>query len=208
MRKGLLVAALTAGVMGMGAVGCESHAGNGALIGGVAGAGVGAIIGNNSKGRTAEGAVIGGAAGAIPPLVGWAAVTGGLGGMPLYLFAIVFFWTPPHFWALSMNLAKDYEVAKVPMLPVTHGVRETTRQIGLYSVLMVALTLIFFAVAQRGFIYLAGAVLLGGLFLFQAFSMWREGTDRRAMRVYRYSITYLSALFALLVLDVLVFPFG
>jgi len=160
------------------------------------------------KRNTHQNIVLGGAAGALPPVIGWSAVTGDIGLPSLVLFAIVFYWTPPHFWALSLRLARDYEAANVPMLPVTHGVRETTRQIGLYSGLMVALTLIFFAVAQRGFIYLAGAVLLGGLFLFQAFSMWREGTDQRAMRVYRYSITYLSALFALLVVDVLVFPFG
>ncbi|MDQ3492210.1 MAG: heme o synthase [Chloroflexota bacterium] len=160
------------------------------------------------KRNTHQNIVLGGAAGALPPVIGWSAVTGDIGLPSLVLFAIVFYWTPPHFWALSMNLAKDYEAAKVPMLPVTHGVRETTRQIGLYSVLMVALTLIFFAVAERGFIYLAGALLLGGIFLFQVFAMWRDGTDKRAMRVYRYSITYLSALFALLVVDVLVFPFG
>ncbi|MDQ3448056.1 MAG: heme o synthase, partial [Chloroflexota bacterium] len=146
------------------------------------------------KRNTHQNIVLGGAAGALPPVIGWSAVTGDIGLPSLVLFAIVFYWTPPHFWALSMNLAKDYEAAKVPMLPVTHGVRETTRQIGLYSVLMVALTLIFFAVAGRGFIYLAGALLLGGMFLVQVFGMWRDGTDRRAMRVYRYSITYLSAL--------------
>ncbi|MBA2571270.1 MAG: UbiA family prenyltransferase, partial [Chloroflexi bacterium] len=116
-------------------------------------------------------------------------------------------WTPPHFWALSLRLARDYEAAGVPMLPVTHGVPETTRQIGLYSVLMVALTLVFFAVAHMGLIYLAGALLLGGLFLAQALAMWREGTDARAIRLYRYSITYLSALFALVIVDVLI-PFG
>ncbi|MBA3852445.1 MAG: protoheme IX farnesyltransferase [Chloroflexi bacterium] len=160
------------------------------------------------KRNTHQNIVLGGAAGALPPVIGWSAVTGDIGLPSLVLFAIVFYWTPPHFWALSLNLAKDYEAAKIPMLPVTRGVRETTRQIGLYSVLMVALTLVFFAVAERGFIYLAGALLLGGLFLVQVFAMWRDGTDRRAMRVYRYSITYLSALFALLVIDVLVFPFG
>ena len=160
------------------------------------------------KRNTHQNIVLGGAAGALPPVIGWSAVTGDIGLPSLVLFAIVFYWTPPHFWALSMNLAKDYAAANVPMLPVTHGVRETTRQIGLYSVLMVALTLIFFAVAGRGFLYLGGALLLGGLFLFQVFAMWRDGTDKRAMRVYRYSITYLSALFALLLVDVLVFPFG
>jgi protoheme IX farnesyltransferase len=160
------------------------------------------------KRTTPQNIVLGGAAGALPPVIGWAAVTGDIGLPSLVLFAIVFYWTPPHFWALSLRLARDYEAARVPMLPVTHGVPETTRQIGLYSILMVALTLIFFAVARLGPIYLAGAVLLGGLFLVHALAMWREGTDRRAMRLYRYSITYLTGLFALMIVDVLVFPFG
>lgn len=159
------------------------------------------------KRSTPQNIVLGGAAGALPPVIGWSAVTGDVGLPALVLFAIVFYWTPPHFWALSMRLARDYEAARVPMMPVTHGVPETTRQIGLYSVLMVALTLVFFAVARMGLIYLAGALLLGGLFLAQAFLMWRDGTDRRAMRLYRYSITYLSALFALVVVDVLL-PLG
>ncbi|MEP7158112.1 MAG: protoheme IX farnesyltransferase, partial [Chloroflexota bacterium] len=93
----------------------------------------------------------------------------------------------------------------VPMLPVTHGVPETTRQIALYSVLMVCLTLIFFVVARMGLVFLAGALVLGGLFILQSFAMWRDGTDARAVRLYRYSITYLTALFALIVLDVFVF---
>ena len=120
----------------------------------------------------------------------------------LLLFAIVFYWTPPHFWALSLRIRGDYAAAGVPMMPVTHGVPETTRQIALYSVLMVALTLVFFAVAQMGLLFLAGALVLGGLFLFQAFAMWREGTDKRAVKLYKYSITYLSGLFALMILDV------
>ena len=91
------------------------------------------------------------------------------------------------------------------MMPVTHGVPETTRQIALYSVLMVALTLVFFAVAHMGLVFLAGALVLGALFLFQAFAMWREGTDRRAVRLYKYSITYLTGLFLLIVLDVAIF---
>ncbi len=159
------------------------------------------------KRSTPQNIVLGGAAGALPPVIGWSAVTGDIGLPALVLFAIVFYWTPPHFWALSMRLARDYEAARVPMMPVTHGVPETTRQIAIYSVLMVALTLVFFAVARMGLIYLAGALLLGGLFLAQAFQMWREGTDRRAIRLYRYSITYLSALFALVVVDVLL-PLG
>jgi protoheme IX farnesyltransferase len=160
------------------------------------------------KRSTPQNIVLGGAAGALPPVIGWAAVTGDIGLPSLFLFAVVFYWTPPHFWALSLRLARDYEAAGVPMMPLTHGVPETTRQIGLYSILMVALSLIFFAVAQLGPVYLAGALLLGGLFLIHAIAMWRDGTDRRAMRLYRFSITYLAGLFALMVVDVLVFPFG
>jgi protoheme IX farnesyltransferase len=161
------------------------------------------------KRTTPQNIVIGGAAGALPPLIGWAAVTGDISLPALFLFAIVFYWTPPHFWALALRIRGDYEAASVPMLPVTHGVRETTRQIALYTVLMVALTLIFFAVAGMGLLFLAGALVLGGLFLFQAFAMAREGTDARAVRLYKYSITYLTALFALIILDVAVFiPLG
>jgi len=120
----------------------------------------------------------------------------------LVLFAIVFYWTPPHFWALSLRLRRDYAAAGVPMLPVTHGVPETTRQIALYTVLMVCLTLVFFAVARMGLVFLAGSLILGGLFILQAFAMWRDGTDARAVRLYKFSITYLTALFALMILDV------
>jgi protoheme IX farnesyltransferase len=162
------------------------------------------------KRSTPQNIVLGGAAGALPPVIGWAAVTGDITLPALLLFALVFYWTPPHFWALSLRIRGDYQAAGVPMLPVTHGVPETTRQIALYSVLMVALSLVFFAVARMGLVFLAGAVLLGGLFLFQAFAMWREGTDRRAVRLYKYSITYHTGLFALMVLDVavLLLPFG
>jgi len=157
------------------------------------------------KRSTPQNIVLGGAAGALPPVIGWAAVTGDITLPALLLFAIVFYWTPPHFWALSLRLRRDYAAAGVPMLPVTHGVPETTRQIALYSVLMVCLTLIFFAVARMGLIFLGGALVLGALFLLQAFAMWRDGTDARAVRLYRYSITYLTALFGLIILDVFVF---
>lgn len=157
------------------------------------------------KRSTPQNIVLGGAAGALPPVIGWAAVTGDIGLPALVLFAIVFYWTPPHFWALSLRLRKDYAAAGVPMLPVTHGVPETTRQIALYTVLMVCLTLVFFVVARMGLVFLAGALILGALFLMQAFLMWRDGTDVRAVRLYRYSITYLTALFALIILDVFVF---
>ena len=157
------------------------------------------------KRSTPQNIVIGGAAGALPPVIGWAAVTGDISLPALLLFAIVFYWTPPHFWALALRIRGDYEAASVPMLPVTHGVRETTHQIALYSVLMVAVTLIFFAVAKMGLLFLAGALVLGGLFLAQAFAMAREGTDARAVRIYKYSITYLTGLFALIILDVAFF---
>jgi len=157
------------------------------------------------KRTTPQNIVIGGAAGALPPLIGWAAVTGDISLPALFLFAIVFYWTPPHFWALALRIRGDYAAADVPMMPVTHGVRETTHQIALYTVLMVAITLVFFAVAHMGLLFLAGALVLGGLFLFQAIAMAREGTDARAVRIYKYSITYLTALFALIILDVAVF---
>ena len=157
------------------------------------------------KRSTPQNIVLGGAAGALPPVIGWAAVTGDITLPALVLFAIVFYWTPPHFWALSLRLRRDYAAAGVPMLPVTHGVPETTRQIALYSVLMVCLTLVFFAVARMGLVFLAGALILGGLFIFQAIAMWRDGTDVRAVRLYKFSITYVTALFALMILDVFLF---
>jgi protoheme IX farnesyltransferase len=157
------------------------------------------------KRSTPQNIVLGGAAGALPPVIGWAAVTGDITLPALVLFAIVFYWTPPHFWALSLRLRRDYAAAGVPMLPVTHGVPETTRQIALYSVLMVCLTLVFFAVARMGLVFLAGSLILGGLFILQAFAMWRDGTDARAVRLYKFSITYLTALFALMILDVFIF---
>src|SRR3954469_1581428 len=159
------------------------------------------------KRSTPQNIVLGGAAGALPPVIGWAAVTGDITLPALLLFAVVFYWTPPHFWALSMRLRRDYAAAGVPMLPVVAGVAETNRQIVLYTLLMVALTLAFFAVAHMGLVFLAGAVLLGGMFLFQAVAMWREGSDVGAVKLYKYSITYLAALFGLIVLDVfLYFP--
>lgn len=157
------------------------------------------------KRSTPQNIVLGGAAGALPPVIGWSAVTGDIGLPSLLLFAIVFYWTPPHFWALSLRLRRDYAAAGVPMLPVTHGVPETTRHIAVYTVLMVCLTLVFFAVAQMGLVFLAGALVLGALFMLQALLMWRDGTDVRAVRLYRYSITYLTALFALIIVDVFAF---
>lgn len=154
------------------------------------------------KRSTPSNIVIGGAAGAIPPLVGWAAVTNEIGSLTAwYLFAIVFFWTPPHFWALSLLIRKHYERAGVPMLPVVRGEDETRRQIVLYSVLLVVLTLVLSPFGMMGGIYFAVAVLLGGLFILDAVRLWREGTPQAARRLYLYSILYLFALFAAMAVD-------
>jgi heme o synthase len=156
------------------------------------------------KRSTPQNIVIGGAAGSLPPVIGWAAVTGDVTLPALLLFAIVFHWTPPHFWALSLRLARDYRAAGIPMLPVVRGVAATARQILAYSVVLVGLTVLFAAVAGMGLLYLAGAIGLGAVFLYQAVAMWREGTERRAISLYRYSTTYLAALFGLIALDVLI----
>ena len=161
------------------------------------------------KRSTPQNIVIGGAAGALPPVIGWAAVTGDVGIPALILFAIVFYWTPPHFWALSLRIRKDYAAAGVPMLPVVRGVPETTRQIGLYTILMVAISLVLFAVARMGPVYLVAALGLGALFLRQAYGLWRradseEESTAGAIRLYRYSISYLTLLFAAIALDTLV----
>jgi protoheme IX farnesyltransferase len=157
------------------------------------------------KRTTPQNIVIGGAAGALPPVIGWVAVTGDIGLPALLLFVLVFYWTPPHFWALAMRIKKDYAAAGVPMLPVVRGDRETGRQIALYSVILVAVTLAFFAVARMGLVYLAVAVVLGAVFLYQAVQIWRDGTPARALRLYRYSTSYLALLFAAMVVDQLVY---
>lgn len=161
------------------------------------------------KRSTPQNIVIGGAAGALPPVIGWAAVTGNVGVPALLLFALVFYWTPPHFWALSLRIRKDYAAAGVPMLPVVRGIPETTRQIGLYTVLMVAISLILWAVARMGAIYLGAAIVLGTVFLWQAYGLWRRGASEEAstagaIKLYRYSISYLTLLFAAIAIDALV----
>ncbi len=160
------------------------------------------------KRTTTQNIVIGGAAGALPPVIGWAAVTGRVEVPALLLFAIVFYWTPPHFWALSMRIAKDYAAAGVPMLPVVRGSAETTRQILLYTILLVVISLIFFAVARMGLIYLVAAVVMGVVFLWQAAKLNRtvtvEGTTAGAIRLYKFSISYLTVLFAAVAVDALV----
>ena len=161
------------------------------------------------KRSTPQNIVIGGAAGALPPVIGWAAVTGNVGIPAVLLFLLVFYWTPPHFWALSLRIRKDYAAAGVPMLPVVKGIPETTRQIALYTVLMVAISLVLWAVARMGAIYLGAAVVLGAIFLWQAYGLWRRGASEEAstagaIRLYKYSISYLSLLFLAVAVDALV----
>ena len=161
------------------------------------------------KRSTPQNIVIGGAAGALPPVIGWAAVTGDVGIPALILFALVFYWTPPHFWALSLRIRKDYAAAGVPMLPVVRGIPETTRQIALYTLLMVAISLLLWPVAQMGLIYLGAAVGLGTVFIWQAVALWRRGASEEAstqgaIKLYKYSISYLSLLFVAIAVDALV----
>ena len=153
------------------------------------------------KRTTPQNIVIGGAAGAIPPLVGWAAVTGGLDLPALYLFAIIFFWTPPHFWALSLLIQRDYERAGIPMLPVVSGRDYTILNIFLYSLLVVTLSLMFALTSAVGWIYLGAALLLGGGFVGLAWRLKRRGTTRDARQVYLYSLLYLALLFAAVMVD-------
>ena len=153
------------------------------------------------KRTTPHNIVIGGIAGAVPPLVGWAAVTGRLDLLALYLFLIVFYWTPPHTWALAILVRGDYEKAGVPMLPVARGEAETRRQIWLYSLQLVAVTLLVFAFRLAGGLYLALALALNGLFLWLALRLTREMDKPAAKRLYKYSQLYLALLFAALVID-------
>jgi protoheme IX farnesyltransferase len=153
------------------------------------------------KRRTPQNIVIGGAAGAIPPLVGWAAVTGGLAGMPLYLFAIVFFWTPPHFWALALLMKDEYARVGVPMLPVVRGEDETRKQILLYSVLLWAVTQLPFCAGGLGMLYMVSSIVLGGLFIAGAIVLYRRADRRSALRLYLFSLAYLALLFGAMVLD-------
>ena len=153
------------------------------------------------KRSTTQNIVIGGAAGAIPPVVGWAAITGGVGLPALFLFAIIFFWTPPHFWALSMLLRDDYARAGVPMLPVVAGIPATTRSIMLHSILLVTITILFITVATVGWLYTIGAITLGSGFLYMAWRLFRTQTIQAARRLYLYSLLYLMVLFVLIVAD-------
>jgi protoheme IX farnesyltransferase len=153
------------------------------------------------KRRSPQNIVIGGAAGAVPPLVGWAAVTGGLDPAALYLFAIVFYWTPPHFWALSLLMKKEYERVGVPMMPVVHGERETRRQIVLYTILLSVLTLLPVVFGFFGWLYGIVAFGLGSAFLVLALRLQRRADRASALRTYLFSLAYLAVLFAAMVAD-------
>ena len=153
------------------------------------------------KRTSTQNIVIGGAAGAVPVLVGWAAITNNLSLPAIWLFAIIFFWTPPHFWALSLLIQKDYEKAGIPMLPVVKGEAETRRQILLYSVIVLAVTLVLFAMGVMGYFYLVGAVVLGGGLIYLAIRLWLGQSKKWARTLFWYSNMYLAAIFAIMVLD-------
>jgi len=161
------------------------------------------------KRRSSQNIVIGGAAGAVPVLVGWSAVTGSLSWTPVVLFAIIFIWTPPHFWALAVKYRDDYDAAHVPMLPAVATLRRTSREILLYTVLLVAVTLFFAGIADMGPLYVVVAAVLGAGFLLMAGRLWQlarhdRATGRDAMRLFSYSITYLTVLFVAMAVDVLI----
>ena len=153
------------------------------------------------KRRTQQNIVIGGAAGAFPPMIGWAAVTGDVTWESVALFALIFFWTPPHFWALALYRCGDYGKAGVPMMPVVSGERETKKQILLYTLLLQPLALAPWLLGTAGLHYAAAAVLMNAVFLAGAIAVWRDATDKSARRLFGYSIFYLFGLFAMLIAD-------
>lgn len=156
------------------------------------------------KRTSSQNIVIGGAAGAVPVLVGWSAVTGHLGLAPVLLFAIIFVWTPPHFWSLAVKYRDDYRSVDVPMLPAVAGLARTARQIILYSLALWATSIAFAPVAHMGLVYLGSAVVLGAVFVLYAIRLRREATTRSAMRLFGWSITYLTLLFSSMAVDTLV----
>ena len=156
------------------------------------------------KPATPQNIVIGGAAGAMPPVLGWSAVTGSISHEPLLLFLIIFVWTPPHFWALALYRRADYQRACIPMLPVTHGAEFTRLQILLYSLILVAVSLLPFATAMAGWLYLVAATAAGAVFVWLAMRTWRLRTDLEARRLFAYSGLYLLIVFAALLADVLI----
>lgn len=153
------------------------------------------------KNLTSQNIVIGGIAGAMPPLLGWTSITNQIEPFPLVLFLIIFLWTPPHFWALAVYKYEDYKKAEIPMLPVTHGKDFTRLHIFLYSILLFCITLFPFILGLSGFIYLTGATIIGLKFVIDAYDLMITKSDRRAIRLFKYSITYLAILFAALLID-------
>jgi protoheme IX farnesyltransferase len=153
------------------------------------------------KRRTPQNIVIGGAAGAFPPMIGWAAVTGGIDAHSVALFAIIFLWTPPHSWALALFTNPDYERAGVPMMPVVAGERQTRRLIVVYSLVLVASSFAPVALGISGLPYGISAAILGGLFLLRAWRLWREETRQAARGLFGFSILYLFLIFATLLAD-------
>ncbi len=153
------------------------------------------------KPNTPQNIVIGGASGAMPPVLGWAAMAGNVGPEALILFLIIFLWTPPHFWALALYRVEDYRRSGLPMLPVTHGNAYTRLQVWLYTLVLFAAALMPFVYGMSSWIYLAAAVVLGAGFCAYGFALWRSYSDALARRTFRFSIVYLSLLFAALLVD-------
>jgi heme o synthase len=153
------------------------------------------------KRTTTQNIVIGGAAGAMPPMVGWAAVTHSLALAPFLMFCVIFFWTPPHFWALALILRRDYERAGIPMLPVVAGERETRKQIWLYTWLLIGVTLLLFSSHVMGYLYLGAALLMGGVMLYFAYRLYRNDSLHWAHRLFWFSNSYLAILFAVMAVD-------
>jgi heme o synthase len=153
------------------------------------------------KPATPQNIVIGGASGAMPPVLGWAAIRGDVGAEALILCLIIFLWTPPHFWALALYRAEDYRRSGLPMLPVTHGAEFTRLHVFLYTLVLFAATLLPFIAGMSGLIYLVCAVALGGVFIAYAWALWRDYSDRLARKTFRFSIWHLMLLFAALLLD-------
>ncbi len=153
------------------------------------------------KRSTVQNIVIGGAAGSVPVLVGWAAITNSISLTAILLFAIIFFWTPPHFWALSLLIQKDYAKANIPMMPVVKGEEETRKQILYYSILLLALTTILFITHAMGLFYLLFALLLGGILVYMSIRLFLDRTKKRASTLFWYSNCYLALIFAVMVLD-------
>ena len=153
------------------------------------------------KRRTPQNIVIGGAAGAVPPLVGWAAATGHVAWTAVFMFAIVFYWTPPHFWALSLLMKDEYAKVEVPMMPVVRGETETRRHILVYAILLYAVTQLPYCAGKMGVVYLGASIVLGLAFVYGAWRLVRVATRRAALQLYLFSLAYLALLFAAMVLD-------